>query len=84
MAPLSRELVGVILPHNEFGDHLDGKGKTIDLELEKKNFAKAGEVLSEIWNSLVIDNHPVRATYVSEETLNEPDSVDAKWYSDHV
>jgi len=36
MAPLSRELSGLILPHDHFGSHLDANGKTTDAELEKK------------------------------------------------
>ena len=34
MAHLSKELSGVILEHNHFGDHLDEKGNTIDTDLE--------------------------------------------------
>ena len=30
MAPLSREISGLILPHETFGSHLNGNGKTID------------------------------------------------------
>ena len=40
MAPLSRELAGVILPYDSFGNHLNASGKTIDDELEKKNFRR--------------------------------------------
>ena len=36
MAPLSRELSGFIIPHDNFGSHLDDQGKTIDSVLEKK------------------------------------------------
>lgn len=36
MAPLSRELPGVILEHDHFGTHLNASGKTIDDQLEKK------------------------------------------------
>ena len=42
MAPLSRELSGLILPHEHFGTHLDADGRTIDEELEKANFSFAG------------------------------------------
>lgn len=38
MAPLSKELSGLILPHEYYGTHLDANGKTIDPELEKKKF----------------------------------------------
>ena len=33
-APLSHGVVGVILPHDTFGTHLNGKGKSIDKDLE--------------------------------------------------
>ena len=48
MAPLSRELSGLILPHEHFGTHLDADGRTIDEELEKANFSFAGRTLSEV------------------------------------
>ncbi|KAL4720554.1 hypothetical protein ACJJTC_002355 [Scirpophaga incertulas] len=44
MAPLSRELTGVVLNDN-FGSHLDSSNKTTDLDLEKRNFESAGTVL---------------------------------------
>ena len=45
------------------GSHLDSSGKTVDEELELKNFAEAGKVLAEIWSAVEIDNYPVVATY---------------------
>ena len=42
MAPLSLGLAGVVLPHDHYGSHLDGKGVTIDADLEIQNFKKAG------------------------------------------
>ena len=48
MAPLSHDLSGLILPHDHCGSHLDNNGKTIDSELEKQNFQKAGEVLADV------------------------------------
>lgn len=42
MAPLSHNLSGLVLKHDVYGNHLDSKGKTIDDELEKRNFANAG------------------------------------------
>ena len=47
MAPLSRDLAGIILPHDHFGNHLNNDGTTAGVELEKENFYKAAEVLSE-------------------------------------
>lgn len=85
MAPLSRSLSGVILPHDHFGSHLNSQCKTIDSELEKRNFAYAGEVLSEIWTELQFDGYPIVAEYVdpSAETPAVIE-VDAQWYSVHV
>lgn len=48
IALLSRELSGVILPHDTYGSHLDDRGRTIDSAFEKENFRKAGEVLAKI------------------------------------
>lgn len=57
MAPLSRALSGIILPHEHFGTHLDKQGRTIDSDLEKKNFSFAGTALAEVWSDIVIDGH---------------------------
>ncbi|KAJ8676870.1 hypothetical protein QAD02_012657 [Eretmocerus hayati] len=58
MAPWSDQLAGVVLRHNKFSSHLNSSGKTIDKEL-LKNFAHAGETLSELWNELFLDDHPI-------------------------
>ena len=49
MAPLSHDLAGLILPHDHYGTHLNSSGKTVDEELEEKNFLAAAEALSEVW-----------------------------------
>ena len=64
MAPLSKELAGIILPHDSYGNHLDGNGKTIGGEKELQNFKKTGETLAEIWSSAKIDEYPVSAAWV--------------------
>ena len=58
MAPLSKELSGVLLPHDKFGSHLDSQNRTIDEELETKNFQFAGESLAEIWSEMIYDKFP--------------------------
>lgn len=63
MAPLSKDLCGVILPYDVFGTHLNKSGKKVDVELEK-NFRKAGELLADLWSEHVIDGHPVVAEFV--------------------
>ena len=68
MAPLSRELAGLMLPHEHFGSHLDVEGKTVDDALEKTNFDFAGCTLSEVWSGLTIDGYEVESEYI------EPDS----------
>lgn len=86
MAPLSRELSGVVIPHDKFGTHLNSSGKVINKDLEKKNFEYAGEILAEIWGNMVIDGYPVTAKYISpdEEQFSEPWSPTHPWYIKHV
>ncbi|CAG9563483.1 unnamed protein product [Danaus chrysippus] len=90
MAPLSRELTGVVLKHDNFGSHLDSSNKTTDLDLEKRNFESAGTVLSNIWSQLVIDGYPVVAKYImpTETRLDVEQAKalkrDAIWYAKHV
>lgn len=49
MAPLSKQLSGLILEHDHFGSHLDNNGKaTINADLELQNFEHAGQLLANI------------------------------------
>lgn len=88
MAPLSKELSGLILPHDFYGTHLDSQGNTVDLNLEKLNFKKAGDTLAEIWSAVTIDNFSTVAEYIDEEKSEIlPDSMITKtqnWWSKHV
>ena len=88
MAPLSRMLSGLILPHDHYGSHLDTQARTVDLELEKKNFGYAGQTLAEVWSSLTIDQEVVTAEYVEpveteiiDAEIGNPGSL---WYAKHV
>lgn len=63
MAPLSRALTGIILPHENFGTHLDSQGRTIDKDLEKVNFSYAGKALAEVWSDTYIDGFETVAEY---------------------
>ena len=66
MFHLSKELTGVLLPHDKYGSHLDNAGKTIDLELEIRNFEAAGTTLGKIWGDLVIDGYETVAEFVKD------------------
>ena len=79
MAPLSREMSGLILPHETFGSHLDGNGKTIDDALELKNFEHAGKVLAEVWSNMSIDGHPIVPEFISDEANEPVVSKSEKW-----
>ncbi|XP_071575574.1 uncharacterized protein [Temnothorax nylanderi] len=81
MAPLSHQLSGVVLPYDSFGNHLDDQRRTIDDELELQNFKKAGDILAQIWSTLIIDEEPVVAEYISPESDNI-DVNQAKWTPD--
>ena len=85
MAPLSRDLVGVILPHDTYGSHLNSQGKTVDNELEKQNFEKAAKALCEIWSQNKMDGKQVVCHPVPPGTLwDTPPEADASWCERHV
>lgn len=88
MAPLSKVLSGLILSHEHFGSHLDKSKKTIDSELEERNFFHAQEVLSERFESIKIDGHNVVSEAIapnaSEMAQDEIMFKDQQWTSHHV
>lgn len=86
MAPLSKELSGVILPHERYGSHLNSNGETVDVALEKQNFKHAGEVLSEIWNRLEFDGHKTFSEYIDpdKEELETIEEHSPEWCARHV
>ena len=84
MAPLSHDLEGIILSHDSLGNHLDSAGKTKDLDLEKKNFFQAAEILSEIWSKTVIDEHPVDCIAIPLGQEHVPSTPDLTWVSKHM
>lgn len=88
MAPLSKELVGLIIPHDHFGSHLDSQLRTTDEELEKKNFKFAGETLAGVWGDLSIDGFPTVAEYVDPDTSEvDPETLECRdqgWFDVHV
>ncbi|CAF0900718.1 unnamed protein product [Rotaria sordida] len=80
MAPLSHDLAGLILPHDHFGSHLNDSGVTINIELEKLNFRKAGQILAERWNHSIIDGFLCVAEYINPPATTEDErrQVDTK------
>jgi hypothetical protein len=88
MAPLSKELSGLVLPHDHFGSHLNDQGVTIDDDLERENFKFAGQSLAEIWSEVAIDGYPTVAKFIdpseSEMEAGAIQSKDADWFSRHV
>ncbi|KAF2889993.1 hypothetical protein ILUMI_16180 [Ignelater luminosus] len=87
MAPLSRDLCGLIIPHDICGTHLDARGRTIDKVLKKKNFEAAGRILAEVWNRTVIDGFEVIAQYVPPTSTAASESTEANdvlWRDRHI
>ena len=85
MAPLSRELAGVLLDHQHFGSHLDSQGRTINEDLEIKNFEHAGITLGEIWSTTVIDGYPVKAEFIMPtEKVKNLEKKPSDWHKVHV
>ena len=72
-------LSGVLLPHDTGGSYLDSQQRTTDVELEKKNFRAAGEILAGIWNEVVLDNFPVKCEYLEKDVV----PYEEKWVSNH-
>ncbi|KAF9424307.1 hypothetical protein HW555_000446 [Spodoptera exigua] len=57
------------------------------LSLIDINNIKAGEVLAEVWNNVVIDNHRVVAEFIESDDIAEsfvPDMPYPQWYIEHV
>ena len=63
-------MTGVVLPHDTYGSHLVN-GKTVDPELELKNVKAAGEILSELWSDMTIDNFEVKAEFIENPASDE-------------
>jgi hypothetical protein len=86
MAPLSHDLAGLILPHDHFGSHLNDSGVTINIELEKLNFRKAGQILAETWNQSIIDGFPCIAEYINPPATSDDErrQIDVKIVMDEL
>ncbi|CAF1081493.1 unnamed protein product [Rotaria sordida] len=86
MAPLSHDLAGLILPYDHFGSHLSDSGVTINIDLEKLNFRKAGQILAETWNRTVIDGFPCFAEYINPPVTSEDERrrIDTKIIIDEL
>ncbi|CAF3356407.1 unnamed protein product [Rotaria socialis] len=86
MAPLSHDLAGLILPHDHFGSHLNDSGATINVDLEKLNFRKAGQILAETWNQTVIDGYPCFAEYINPPATSDDErrQIDVKLVMDEL
>ena len=92
MAPLSRELIGVIFEHQHFGQHLNSAKETTDLELEKRNFAYAGKALADLWhrmpeNGRSIGGYDVDSRWVdpaSPEDREDVAEISEAWKCKHM
>ena len=88
MAPISKKLCGIALDHQSLGSHLDSNNKTVDVELEKRNFAAAGNILSEIFSEGLIDGYICDCKYVppisKQEKINKFQDYNEEWMDKHV
>ena len=84
MASLSRDIAGVLLWHDSFGNHQDSSWKTTECELEKNTFFKAAQFFAEVWPKTVTDDHKVdtEALPIGKEYAHE--TLDAAWAKKHV
>ena len=70
-----------MLPHETFGTHLDSSRKTIDTNLENRNFKATVEISAKVWEEIVLDNFLVVADNV--ENAKDPVDLNKKWISVH-
>ena len=86
MAPLSHDITGLILPYDFYGSHLSDSGVTVNVDLEKLNFRKAGQMLAERWNHSVIDGFPCFAEYINPPATSDDEkrSIDVKIIIDQI
>lgn len=88
MAPLSKRMAGLVLPHNFHGEHLDKNHKTIDEDLERRNLFYAADLLKKTFEGMEIDGHPVIAEVIQpEESEVDPDELRSKsevWKAKHA
>ena len=82
MAPLTKTLSRILLPHETFGTHLYSSRKTINTNLEKRNFKSAGEILAKVWEEIVLDNFPV-VTDCVKNAAKDPIDLSEKWIRGH-
>ena len=84
MSLLSHDIAGFVLPHENFVSHLDSQGNTIDVELEKKNFFHASQVLADIWSHTVKDGYKVDCTALPLGKEFTPPTMSPSWAARHV
>ncbi|EFX67013.1 hypothetical protein DAPPUDRAFT_115824 [Daphnia pulex] len=76
MAPSSRELSGLIIPHDNFGSPLDDQSITISKQL------------AEVWSSVVVDGFPTVAEFIQPEKSEiKSENLMTRsqlWFANHV
>ena len=94
MAPLSKELNGIVLDHQHYGSQMNSLGETSDMKLERKNFKHAGETLASVFNN-VYDGHKTLAQTCIHQQIERfqsfaicnadvPIETSDEWISNHI
>ena len=85
---MSKALSGILLPHEKFGTHLDSSRKIINLNLEKRNFKAAGEILAKVWEDgcdlEVLGNKVIDEEDISQEGEENSEILVADGDDDHA
>ena len=61
MVPPSRSMCGTVIDHKHHGNHLNASKKTIDEDLERKNFYHAQKALASIFKQVVVNGNRLQA-----------------------
>ena len=75
-------LTRLLLSHKTYGTHLDSSRKTIDSDMEKRNYEAAGKILAKIWEEVVLDEFPIVVEYLQQSTKDSVE-IDGKWVTAH-
>ena len=81
MSLLSHNIAGFVLPHENFVSPLDSLR---DVELEKKKFFHASQVLPDIWSHTVIDGYKVDCRALPVGKKFPPPEMSPSWAARHV
>eukprot|EP01083_Nonionella_stella_P058319 152776_1 len=75
MCPFSKSLVGFVVDHLHHGNHLNASKKTIDTDLEEKNFLHGQKSVAELFEKVVVEDHGTKAEAIKPTSFTDRENV---------